>query len=211
MDALRARLYLRLDAPPAGPPARRDPTPHDGRCDRVSLWLSRDLEARRPGLLTSSPRMPLPTSTAPRRPARTARALTTLALLGTAGACATGGGAASTDAALRRVAAADSAARAAIANERAIDAASLPARAVGVAPFAADPADTVATALAYGLADLLITDLSRSAALTVVDRLRADAVLRELRLAESGRVDSATAPRVGRLVGARRLVVGTVG
>jgi hypothetical protein len=44
----------------------------------------------------------------------------------------------------------------------------------------------------------------------VVDRLRLDALLRELQLASSGRVDPATAPRVGRLVQARRLVLGTL-
>ena len=135
--------------------------------------------------------------------------LTGVLTAASAAACAGASGGAT--AARARLAAADSAARVAIANERSIDAATLPTRAVGVAPFAADPADTIATALAYGLADLLLTDLSRSRQLTVVDRLRSDAVLRELRLAESGRVDSATAPRVGKLIGARRLVVGTVG
>ncbi len=137
--------------------------------------------------------------------------LTAVLAAASTAACATGTGGASVQAARARRAGADSAARVAIANERSIDAASLPARAVGVAPFAADPADTIATALAYGLADLLLTDLSRSRQLTVVDRVRADAVLRELQMAQSGRVDTATAPRVGKLVGARRLVVGTVG
>jgi TolB-like protein len=147
---------------------------------------------------------------APPRPVGALRAGTLAVLALATAACASASGGANAAAGRARLAAADSAARAAIANERAIVAASLPASAVGVAPFAADPSDTVATALAYGLADLLLTDLSRSRQLTVVDRLRADAVLRELRMAESGRVDSGTAPRVGRLIGARRLVVGRV-
>ncbi|MGH7579786.1 MAG: CsgG/HfaB family protein, partial [Gemmatimonadales bacterium] len=62
----------------------------------------------------------------------------------------------------------------------------------------------------YGLADLLTTDLARSGRLQIVDRLRLDAVLREIDLVESGRVDTATAPRVGRLVQARRLVLGSL-
>jgi hypothetical protein len=40
--------------------------------------------------------------------------------------------------------------------------------------------------------------------------VRLDALLRELQLVSAGRVDSATAPRVGKLVGARRLVIGAL-
>lgn len=106
---------------------------------------------------------------------------------------------------------ADAAARAAIASEQTLDADSLPLRSVGVAPLYVSAGDTALVPLGYGLADLLITDLSRSAQLQVVDRTRVDALLRELDLAQSGRVDSATAPRVGRLVGARRIVNGALG
>jgi len=70
--------------------------------------------------------------------------------------------------------------------------------------------DTTLSALGYGLADLLATDLARSSRLTVVERLQIDAVLSELRLAGSGVVDTAAARRVGRLIGARRLVLGGV-
>lgn len=106
---------------------------------------------------------------------------------------------------------ADAAARAAIASERSLDAAALPAKSVGVAPLAVSGVDSSLAPLGYGLADLLITDLARSAQLQVVDRTRVEALLRELDLAGSGRVDSATAPRVGRLVGARRIVNGAIG
>jgi len=105
---------------------------------------------------------------------------------------------------------ADAAAHVAIASERSLDAASLPEHTVGVAPLQVAGGDSTIASLGYGLADLLITDLSRSAQLQVVDRTRTDALLRELALAGSGRVDSATAPRVGRLIGARRLVDGIV-
>ncbi len=83
-------------------------------------------------------------------------------------------------------------------------------RALGVPPFAVNGRDTKLTPLSYALADLLATDLSRSAQLTLVERTRLGDVLRELDLATSGRVDPATAPRVGRLIGARRLVIGAV-
>jgi TolB-like protein len=86
----------------------------------------------------------------------------------------------------------------------------IPDRTVGVPPLAISASDTSIAALSYGLADLLATDLARSSRLTVVDRMRLDAVLRELKLANSGNVDAGTAPRVGRILGARRLVVGAV-
>jgi len=105
---------------------------------------------------------------------------------------------------------ADASARAAIASERTLAASSLPERSVGVAPLVVSGGDSTDASLGYGLADLLITDLSRSAQLQVVDRVRTDALLQELQRAGSSRVDSTTAPRVGRLIGARRLVNGAV-
>jgi TolB-like protein len=104
----------------------------------------------------------------------------------------------------------EEAARKAIANERAIDAASLPEHSLGITPFEVNARDTALSALGYGLADLLTTDLARSRRLEVVDRLRLDAVLREINLVEAGRVDTSTAPRVGKLVQARRLVLGSL-
>jgi TolB-like protein len=82
---------------------------------------------------------------------------------------------------------------------------------LGVPPFAVAAGDTALAPLGYALADLLATDLARSSRVTLVERTRLGEVLRELDLAQAGRVDSATAPRVGRLVQARRLLVGTVG
>jgi TolB-like protein len=101
-------------------------------------------------------------------------------------------------------------ARRTIAGERTIPVASLPERSVGVAPLRLATRDTSIAPLAYGLADLLLADLSTSRQLVVVDRARLDVLVREIRLGGSGLVDDATAPRVGRLVGARRLVLGTL-
>lgn len=82
--------------------------------------------------------------------------------------------------------------------------------AVGVPPFATTGRDTTLVPLAYALADLVATDLSRSARVNIVERARLGEVLRELDLSASGRVDSASAPRVGRLVSAERLIFGSV-
>jgi curli biogenesis system outer membrane secretion channel CsgG len=109
-----------------------------------------------------------------------------------------------------RSATADSLARQAIQSEQSLNAANIPQNTVSVAPLAVLSADTTYSTLGFGVASLLVSDLSKSAKLTMVERLRIDAVLRELQLAESGRVDTATAPRIGRLVGARQIVVGAV-
>lgn len=103
---------------------------------------------------------------------------------------------------------ADAAARAAVAGEREIGSATTGRRTVGVVPLQAT--DSSLAPLGYALADLLLTDLSRSRQLTVVDRAELHAVLRELDLAAAGRVDSNTAPRTGRLLRASQLVVGGV-
>jgi TolB-like protein len=136
------------------------------------------------------------------------RSAALLAFAGATAAChasATGGRAPSD-----QVAQAEAAARQAIANERTIDVAAIPERTLGITPFAVGAGDTVIAPLAYGLADILITDLQRSDQLQIVDRLRLDALLRETQLVEAGRVDPATAPRIGRLVGARRLIIGAL-
>lgn len=109
-----------------------------------------------------------------------------------------------------RAAAADSSARSAIRAERTLNVSAIPQNTVSVAPLAVLSTDTTYSTLGFGIASLLVADLSKSARLTLVERLRIDAVLRELQLAEGGRVDTATAPRVGRLVGARQIIVGAV-
>ncbi|MCU0617614.1 MAG: hypothetical protein MUD17_11125 [Gemmatimonadaceae bacterium] len=82
--------------------------------------------------------------------------------------------------------------------------------ALGVPPFAWNGNDPRLNALGYAMADLLITDLARSRALQLVERARLGEILTELDLAGTGRVDSSSAPRVGKLIQARRLILGTV-
>lgn len=102
------------------------------------------------------------------------------------------------------------AARAALRNEASIDARTIPERAIAVPPLIVRTTDTTLAPLGYGLADMLMTDLAHSSQLSVVERSRLDAMLRELQMVQAGQVDSARAPRVGKLLGARRLVVGTL-
>jgi len=102
------------------------------------------------------------------------------------------------------------AAQTAIAQESRLDANRFPARTVAVLPMAADPADSVATALAWALTEMLSQDLARTRRVDVVERVRIGALLAELDLARTGRVDSVSAPRAGRLLGARRVAAGAI-
>jgi len=63
--------------------------------------------------------------------------------------------------------------------------------------------------LRQGLAQMLITDLAELGEIRVVERTRLNAVLEEQKLAASGKVDAATAARIGKLLGARALVLGS--
>ncbi len=64
-------------------------------------------------------------------------------------------------------------------------------------------------ALSRGIAGMLISDLSQVPNLRIVDRAHTQRLLDEQDLSAGGRVDAATAARVGRLVGARYMIAGT--
>ncbi|GBD31121.1 MAG: hypothetical protein KatS3mg081_0806 [Gemmatimonadales bacterium] len=63
-------------------------------------------------------------------------------------------------------------------------------------------------ALQVGLQQMLITELSANPQLRIVERGRLKQLLEEQDLAAAGRVDANTAARIGRLVGARYVVLG---
>jgi TolB-like protein len=62
--------------------------------------------------------------------------------------------------------------------------------------------------LKKGLAQMLISDLSALDGVRLVERDRLEEILAELKLAQSGKIDTATAAKVGKLLGARYLVLG---
>lgn len=72
--------------------------------------------------------------------------------------------------------------------------------------FGADREDL--EALQVGVQELLLTELAVNTNLRIVERSRMREILEEQGLAESGRVDGATAARVGKIVGARYMVTG---
>lgn len=64
--------------------------------------------------------------------------------------------------------------------------------------------------LAKGLSELMITDLVQSTDLTVVERSRIEDVLAELKLGETRFSDPKTAAKIGKLIGAQFMVIGTI-
>lgn len=79
---------------------------------------------------------------------------------------------------------------------------------VAVLPFAYQGDDEQYAPLGYGLSEMITVDLANIDELTLVERTRLQELLDELKLAQSEYVDQSTAPRVGHLLGAGRLVGG---
>lgn len=63
--------------------------------------------------------------------------------------------------------------------------------------------------LQKGLADMLITDLSKVNQLNVVERVRMQALMDEMKLSMSGLTETKTSPRIGKLLGASKIIRGT--
>lgn len=80
---------------------------------------------------------------------------------------------------------------------------------VAVFPLTYQGTDKKYEALGFGLSEMIISDLGQVERLKLVERLRLEALLAELRFGATQRVDPATAPRIGRLLGAGRIVGGT--
>jgi TolB-like protein len=68
--------------------------------------------------------------------------------------------------------------------------------------------DATLEPLREGLAQMLISDVPSFANVNVVERSRLNALLQEQKLGRSGKVDASTAARIGKLLGARFLVLG---
>lgn len=81
---------------------------------------------------------------------------------------------------------------------------------LAVLPFEVDSPDPDHAVLGSGIANMLVTDLSRTSRIEVVERTRLVAILGELDLQRSGRVDEATAVDVGRLAGATSVLTGGI-
>lgn len=79
---------------------------------------------------------------------------------------------------------------------------------LAVLPFLFESPNQELRPLRRALASMLATDLSQSGRVTVVERMHVQALMDEIALGQSGRIDPATAARGGYLVGAGRIVHG---
>jgi TolB-like protein len=82
------------------------------------------------------------------------------------------------------------------------------AKAIAVSPFQNLGKQNLAP-LSKGLAEMVITDLSKVKTLKVVERIQIQAILNELKLSQSLLVDKKSAPRVGKLLGAGKITTGS--
>ena len=82
--------------------------------------------------------------------------------------------------------------------------------AVAVFPFAYRGSDERYRPLGRGLSEMVMEDLGAVGRITLVERVRLHVLLDELDLAQSGALDPATAPRLGRILRTGRVVGGTV-
>jgi len=87
-------------------------------------------------------------------------------------------------------------------------AAAAEAPSVAILYFDYDGKDADLALLRKGLAQMLISDLAGNTSVRIVERERLQEVLAELKLQSSAKIDPATAVKVGKLIGARYLVLG---
>ena len=79
-----------------------------------------------------------------------------------------------------------------------------------VMPFTYSASDPQYASSAAGLQDSLTASLMKTSRIRLVERARVDAAMKEIQLASAGAVDSATAAQVGKLIGARYAVLGSI-
>jgi tetratricopeptide (TPR) repeat protein len=95
-------------------------------------------------------------------------------------------------------------------NESEINADTIPENSIAVVDFDDSQLPEDLAPISKGLAEFTAIDLSKVSSLHVVDRLKIDLILDELKLSASPYADPSYAPRLGRLVGGRRLVTGAL-
>ncbi|MEW6051230.1 MAG: tetratricopeptide repeat protein [Candidatus Zixiibacteriota bacterium] len=98
----------------------------------------------------------------------------------------------------------------AVQNEQTIKADTIPENTIAVVNFDGSRLQPELAPIGAGLAEFTSIDLAKVRSLRVVDRLKIDLILDELKLGQSAAADKSTAPRVGKLLGSRRVVTGTL-
>jgi tetratricopeptide (TPR) repeat protein len=111
---------------------------------------------------------------------------------------------------LLQIAEGQRAAKKTLAEEKKLKAAKPDANTIAVCYYRDLSPDKSMRAFQKGLAAMVITDLSKVKSLKVVERLRLQALLEEMKLGQTGIVDERTAPRVGWLLGTENLTTGSL-
>lgn len=100
-------------------------------------------------------------------------------------------------------------AKKALVEESQLDVAAIPSNTIAVLYFENKGNMRNLDPLQKGIADMMITDFSKVQSVRVVERLRLQKLMEELNFSETNLVDERSAPRLGKLLGAYRLVKGT--
>jgi len=98
----------------------------------------------------------------------------------------------------------------ALEHEGDIDVQTIPENTVGVVDFDNTHLPPELAPIGKGLAEFTAIDLAKVHSLRVVDRLKINMILDELKLSSSQYADPAFAPRVGRLLGSHHIITGSV-
>ncbi|MBD3287639.1 hypothetical protein GF337_02445 [candidate division KSB1 bacterium] len=93
-------------------------------------------------------------------------------------------------------------------NEQQLSVSNIKPGTVAVFPMTYHGYDVEYSALGKGLSEMIITDLSQVQSLTLIDRVRLQALMDEISLGQSGLVDDDSAPRFGKLLGASKIIHG---
>ncbi|MDY7033303.1 MAG: tetratricopeptide repeat protein [Thermodesulfobacteriota bacterium] len=111
---------------------------------------------------------------------------------------------------LLKIAESHRAAREALVSEEKLMTVTPPPHSVAVTYYQDLSPDRSLRAFQKGLAAMVITNLSNVESIEVVERLRMHALLQEIELAGTGIVSDTAAPRVGRLLGAENIIIGSL-
>ncbi|HTO94044.1 MAG TPA: CsgG/HfaB family protein [Bacteroidota bacterium] len=95
------------------------------------------------------------------------------------------------------------------ANEDSLGRQNTPSTAVAVFPLKYQGSDQRFSALGMGLSEMMTVDLGRVKKLRLVERLRVDELMNELKFSASSAVDPSTAPRLGKFLAAGRIIGGS--
>ncbi|NOZ61125.1 MAG: hypothetical protein GXO74_05545 [Calditrichaeota bacterium] len=96
-----------------------------------------------------------------------------------------------------------------LAQESQLSASRISPVAIAIFPFSYFGRDKKYAALGKGISEMMITDISQVKGLHPVERVRLQALMDEIGLGQSGMVKEDSAPRLGKLLGAGKIVAGS--